>query len=217
MLENKFKTWQDGDTFALEIIDSNSEYNGKFLILNFIKRDYHLDIKYPFFRIKIIDNIDSISKEKLDNFDYVITGITNVMNSNGILDEITEENKKKTDGYGYLYEYQINILTTNRKHTIPNKLIYLGNFKLEEPKNEYIPWTPYNISLELWEDIIDKCISYYEMYNLKKSPLFDMKKAMEWYNREKEVKEYVTNYMKNFQDKENKIDNEEIKDSLTKI
>lgn len=189
MIENNnYKKWKDGDTFALKIVNcDNSFYNDKFLILNFIKRDYHLNVKYPFFRIKIVDNIDSINKKKLDNPDYIITNIFNIAESSAILDEILDENRKKADNYGYLYQYQVNILT-NSKYNIPNDLIYLGNFKLNEPVNEYIPWTPHNIRFELWKDIVNESVWLYESYNLRKSEFFDKKKAEEWYNELKEVK-----------------------------
>lgn len=195
------KKWDDGDTFAIKITNcQDKSYNGKYLILNHIKRDYHLDLKYPFFRIKIIDNIENISKEKLDNIEYVITDVVNVINSSAILDDILEKNKKMADNYGYLYQYQIEILT-NRKYKIPNDLIYLGNYKLNEPEKEYIPWTPCNIHLELWSDFIDNCVNYYEEYNLRKSPLFNEEMANKWYNELKDMKQFVIDNMKKIREK----------------
>jgi len=195
------KKWNDGDTFAIKITNcQDKSYNGKYLILNHIKRDYHLDLKYPFFRIKIVDNIENISKEKLDNMEYVITAVVNIINSSAILDDILEKNKKLADSYGYLYQYQI-IILTNRKYKIPDDLIYLGNYQLKEPKKEYIPWTPHNIPLELWSDFIDNCVSYYKYYNLRESQLFDKAEADRWHDELKTAKQLCIDTIKKIREK----------------
>jgi hypothetical protein len=203
MLEiNNPNKWKDGDTFALKIENCDyPSFNGKYLILNFIKRDYHANIRKPFFRIKIVDSIEHIDIEKLDSSDYVITSVVNVMNSSGILDDILKDNEELADHYGYLYQYQIKILT-NKKYTVPSELVYIGNYKLKEPNGEYIPWTPHNIPLELWSDVVNESICFYELFNLKKSPLFDEKKAKEWYNQLNDIKKAAIKCVKKIREED---------------
>ena len=185
------KTIKYGDTFALKIDHcNNTYYNGKYLILNYIKDEYHQKLNGYVFRVKIVDSIDGVDKKFLDKFQYIITRVTNVVHSSNILDELKKENIKLADQYNYLYQYQVQVF--NKR--LLKDLVYLGNFKLEFPKNEYIPWTPYNIDGYYWHQLVNEMVYDYEQYNLQKANLFKLKVAKEWYEQELEIKKDVIKY-----------------------
>ena len=65
-----------------------------------------------------------------------------------------------------------------------NDFIYLGNFSLNPPKREYIPFSKFNCGgLILLEEIEEELLKFYNDYNLKKSIDYDkeyLKKCNFW-------------------------------------
>ncbi len=195
--KTKKKNWIDGDTFAVKIENHSKEYNGRYLILTksvkelwqeFFKTDSEFEKEMrnsPLFYIKITNGKQIPNNfEELNKLDYIKTWVI-------YTDETTKNRFDKglydeADEFNYTYEYLYNLLF-HREFNYDN-FIYIGNYKFDPPKNEFIPnrciqlpgeWTKF--------DWVETLLNDYEDYNLRKSSHFT----------EEGAKRYVSTYKSN--------------------
>ena len=180
------KNWLINDTFYLKIT-GDEMYNGKYLIFNKVgERKSAGKTPFPVFRAKITnDERLPKTKEELEKLEYVIIGLTlweerfipYSSRSKEQLEQEKEEKSKTTfcpDEFGNLNNYLFSLMLV-RKSKVPSDLKYLGNFELTPPKDEYIPFTEFNIDLVLPEKLQEGIIKDYELFNKRKSLLYDMR------------------------------------------
>lgn len=179
------KNWLINDTFYLKITN-NEMYNGKYLIFNKVgERKSAGKTPFPVFRAKITnDERLPKTKEELEKLEYVITRLTLweerfIPYSSRSKEQLEQEKEEKSktafypDEFGNLNNYLFSLMLV-RKSKVPSDLKYLGNFELTPPKDEYIPFTEFNINLFLPEKLQKGIIKGYELYNKRKSLLYDM-------------------------------------------
>ncbi len=186
--KTKPKNWIEGDTFAWKINrEEYPEYNGRYLI--FIRtiishwniRGYHTKT----FRVKITKEkrIPS-NKEEIEQLEYIQT-LCNIYDEvNYEYPEILKNVEK--DKYGLAYQY-IYLLYLERKSDVSN-LKYIGNYKIENPYNEYIPKDFYGVKCGYLEQTERQLLQCYDMYNLKKNWVFEEESVKQ---REKNFQEWI--------------------------
>lgn len=169
-----------GDTFALKISSENKKYDGKYLIINKIddkkveNGDYH-DIV----RIKIADFLPTqINADSLNALEYVIPFFFWYEEwSSHITREKLSELEKYMNEYRMIFIYTVELVEFSSRKTkyFCKELIYLGNFDLIPPENEFIPENYLNVlrGFLIKERFSDFMITSYEAFNLKKSEAFD--------------------------------------------
>ena len=202
--KRKISNWENGDTFALKVNSKEyPKYNNRYIIFikcEVDKKDWKTSRTTKHFRAKITkDEILPKSKEEIDKLEFIKTGW------NGYIFEhyfYPEETKGLTsDKYMFIYQYILEINAA--KYQVPQELIYLGNFDIKLPSNEYIPYSQfYGVLFSFWNynwdykwDVTDKLIECYQNYNLRKSSLFS--------------KEFQDNYLEHQQKEiEIKIEND---------
>lgn len=169
--KTKRKNWLDGDTFAVKIKDYSEEYNGRYLIL--IKTSYDDKREYKdtlYFRVKITkNNVLPTTEEELNKLEYIITGnipyIERLLPLRGLetlkeaIKRVDSENTFYKDEYGYLNEYKMALVM--KRGIEYSNFIYLGNFDLISPKDEYV-------SDDVWYYYLDKNKDYPEIYYINK-------------------------------------------------
>lgn len=176
--KTKISNWEEGDVFALKINSKvYPQYNGKYIIFihTIINKDnWKMTSTTNSFRAKITkDSKIPKTKDELDELEYIKTCW------DGYLLEKTRFPKEteniQPDEYHIIYKYLFIIKTL--KFKIPNDLIYIGNFNLKSPQNEYIPDSQNNgVLYSFWNGryskISEKLLDYYECLNLKKLEIF---------------------------------------------
>ena len=185
--KTKKKNWIDGDTFAIKIENHSKEYDGRYIIL--IKTSYNSCFNYPsvlYFRAKITkSNILPKNEQELNELEYIKTRkmpyierllpITGRHTLKEAMEKVDSENTFYKDEYGYLTEY---IVRLSMKRGIDYiNFIYLGNYNVLPPKDEYISevvWFYYLEYLSEKPDIyyINSLLNDYENNNLKKGYRF---------------------------------------------
>ncbi|MGN1371987.1 MAG: hypothetical protein ACI4XM_06930 [Candidatus Coprovivens sp.] len=170
----------NGDTYALKIIFENKNYDGKYLIINKIDEkkvengDYH-DVV----RIKIANFLpEQINEETINALEYVKPFFFWYEEwSSFISPEKVKELEKYMNKFKMIFIYTIELVELSPRKTkdFCEELIYLGNFDLIPPENEFIPENYLNILRGFLskERFINSMITSYEAFNLKKSPAFD--------------------------------------------
>lgn len=198
------RKWEMGDTFYVKI-ENNKKYKGRYLI--FTKVDVTAwrteTCLIPIFLVKITPNkVLPTTKEEIDKLEPVKTDIeiweNRFLPMHGNIDreqEIKEKSKVKfyPDEYGYLFSNRVAIVMT-RKSTVPEEFKYLGNFMIELPKEEFVPFTTYNLPLLYKQSIEDYLLRHYEFFNLKTSPMFSVKTAMERRGAWRQINYMVNSY-----------------------
>ena len=179
MVKKLLKESEQNDVFALKI-ENESPYKGQYIIL--IK---HFNSEWQdsnmLFRAKLTKN-KTIPEtyEELEELEYIkIKCITYEERflplSEKALDDILIKERSKTkfypDEYNYLYQYVFQ-LSLSRKDDY-NNLIYLGNYELSTPKEEYYPFVKEAVDLILYRDVIENLLSYYEGLNQKGYLIYD--------------------------------------------
>ena len=176
----KYLKINKGDTFALKIVSENDNYDGKYLIINKIDEkkvengDYH-DVV----RIKIADCLpEQISEENLNALEYVIPFFFWYEEWwSHITRERLNDLEKYMNEYRMIFIYTVELVELSSRKTkeFCKELVYLGNFDLIPPENEFIPDGYLNIlrGFLLKERFINSMMTSYEAFNLKKSPAFD--------------------------------------------
>lgn len=141
---------QINDTFYLKIDNElYPEYNGKYLIFNFIENTRNKKSDRLFFRVKITDSIpDSISGKDINGMEYIKI-------ARHLEDNINNEDKET-------FEYQLELVNTNDLQKFLDSLNYLGNYNLLPPEDEYIPKDYYYCFANCIFDIV---LDSYYMYN----------------------------------------------------
>lgn len=195
--KTKKKNWIDGDTFAVKIENHSKEYNGRYLILiksvNDIWKcgfestsDFEKKMRNnPKFYIKItkgkkIPN----SYEELNELDYIKTWV--IYTDESTMNRFDKGLYSDPDDFSYTYEYLYDLMF-HREFDYDN-FVYIGNYKIDPPKNEFIP----RLCVELpgeWTkfDWVETLLNDYEDYNLRKSSHFT----------EEGAKRYASTYKSN--------------------
>lgn len=177
--KSKLKNWEIGDTFAIKIENTDTEYDGQYIILIKCEKEEHVKIcprtiNEPYFYVKITNNF-TIPKNitELNELEFIkidfITWNWRFFPLNGI-ETLSEAKKriKKTklfpDEYKYLYSYIIQIwIKRGTKHNFQ----YLGNYNIKLPK-EFINSTPRFTLYQDNETFIKELLNLYNDYNLRK-------------------------------------------------
>lgn len=213
----ELKKWKGGDVFALKISSSEyHDYNGRYLI--FIKCDINKEdwltrsrtTKY--FRIKITSKKEiPNSAEEIENLEYI-----KVYSCGYDLEKFIYPNDVKAlmpDKYNLIYIYLMKLHAF--KYAVPDDLIYIGNFEITPPKNEYIPYyCTHCVPLRMWDDgkeLTDVILKQYEDYNLEKAEINNMNMTMDF-----AIQSFALNQMRNH-DFSNIKDDEVIDNSLTYV
>lgn len=196
--KTKLSNWEEGDVFALRInSEEHKEYNGKYIILihTIINKDnWKMTRTTNSFRAKITkDSILPKTKEELEKLEYIKAS------RNGYLLEKTRFPKETKnlypDKYHLIYKYLFVIKSF--KYKVPEDLIYIGNFNLEPPQNEYIPYSQhhgvlYSFWNEKYSKIVEKLLNSYEWLNLKKAKTFTEQGQKEFLEYEqKEIEFFI--------------------------
>lgn len=187
---------ENNDVFAYKI-ENYKGYNGRYLILIRYISEYYNNLyelehsRYRkedlfLYRCKItIDDKLPRSYEELENLPYIktemITFYERYMPLSGRMtyEELVDSRsyaKFYPDEYNYLYGYLLGILDgEDFRYRIKGlkKYLYLGNFELTPPKEEYFPFSiGSGMKYELFKDIPQTLIQSYDDYNLKKSKCY---------------------------------------------
>ena len=210
--KTKLKNWLAGDVFALKI-NSNKypEYNGRYLI--FIKCDIKKEdwvtnsrtTKY--FRIKITakkeipasrDEIENLEYIKVDSSSYDLEKFKYPADVAGLI----------PDKYNLIYVYIMKLWAF--KYRIPDDLVYIGNFDITPPENEYIPYyRTHCVPLRIWDDgkeLTDMILKQYEDYNLKKAEINSGDVALDFAIQSFALKQMRNHVFSNIKDYE-RVDN----------
>ena len=168
---NLLKNSNNNDVFALKV--EKTIYKEQFLIL--IK---HVNPKWNnnmLFRAKITKNkVLPKSFEELEELEYIkITCVPyeeRFLPLSGIMqDDILIKERSKTkfypDEYNYLYKYIFHI-ELGKKDSY-NNLIYLGNYSLSEPMQEYYPFSNKAIDYILYKNLTESLLKSYDGLNKK--------------------------------------------------
>ena len=191
--KKKIKNWKENDIFGLQIKNSNyPEYNGKYLILinkEILLQGWVHPKNVKLFHAKIVDKIPTDLKE-LEAKEYIKTSSCTYLSESFRNPLIKIEKDKYFDIYTNLFEIKF----SSRK--IPEEMIYLGNYNLSVPQDEYIPntrfWgTPY-YEFEHITNIVDL---YHEL-NLRESHIFQEKSRKEIIEKELEEIEFCKQLQK---------------------
>ena len=174
-----------GDCLAYKI-ENDEKFKGKYLILIASELNDPNDRSYNrYFRCKITENdILVTTKEEIEKLKYVIIYVMPMgmrfyplPGNRPVEDVIKERMKVKVypDENGYLYEYNLS-MTLARKKEI-QQFIYLGNFDISKPKEDFIPFSLHNLP--------GTCMKYFEEFVLRKYRLNNLKQGSFWTNVEK--------------------------------
>lgn len=201
--KSKLKNWIPGDTFAVKIENTDSEIDGRYLILTMFNHPYRENSKNGrYFHVKITKKKEKpTSKEEINKLESVITLVTlwnmRFYPFKGL--ESLEEWKKRTknrvfvpDEFNYLNTYSIEIWL---KRGIPlSNFEFLGNYDIETPKNEFMtesiqlyfndPATPFNY-------FVKRLIKDYRNYNLRESSIYTKAGLEETKKSNKEALKHV--------------------------
>ena len=175
-MKNNIKHSSVGDVFALKIASKKyPTYNGKYIL--FIKNEYDKELwdlgSFQTFYVKITTNKEiPKNKEEINKLVYIKTMLSR--------EDVEQHNcavgyeLPKSDNFGYIYGNSIKVYF-QRKDNI-NDFIFLGNFDIPKPENEFISINGYRGEpLYMVKNVIDEVIWCYENYNLKKDYCFTNK------------------------------------------
>lgn len=190
--KTKLSNWEEGDIFALKIkSEEYPKYNNRYIIFIHCiiqKEDWKMPRTIKTFRAKITkDNKLPTSKEEIENLEYIKTSTRGYK-----LEKIKFRKDIKNltpDKYHFIYSYLFQVKPF--KYKIPENLIFLENFQITPPINEYIPNSPYNgILLSFWKhkysNVIDDLLKFYEIYNLQKADIYSKTYQDNFENYERE-------------------------------
>lgn len=190
--KSKISNWEEGDVFALKIkSEIYPTFNNQYIIFIHTKVDnenWNMSRTTNLFRAKITVNYElPTTAKEIEKLEYIKTS------ADGFLlekEKNSNEIKKVTpDKYNFIYKYLFKI--NSIKFKIPRELIYIGNFNLEKPINEYIPDSPFNkVLLCFWQNkysnVIDDILKKYKLINLKESEYFTEKGQKEFLEKQQQ-------------------------------
>ena len=154
-----------GDVFAIPIT-KNKKYQGKYIIL--IRNNFHTIWEYckRNFYVKIVDNLDM---ETIWQAPYIKSSFKNI----GLAKQDRHPNYDipEVDKYGFIYAYSFEMFFSKKEDKYD--LIYLGNFSLVHPENEFVSINGMSGETSLlYTDIEKDAIRNYEEFVLKKSDIY---------------------------------------------
>lgn len=156
------------------------------------------------FRAKIIDSIDNIDLNTINNSEYIkkelILWERRFYPYIGLETYDDAEKNRKTifypDEYNYLYSYIFELNITKKDL---DKFIYLGNYKVDLPKELIPSWPALTfIHIEKSRDFISKLIDNYCWFNLRKSIFFTEEGIEKYKKMGKLIKDISNNEPKEF-------------------
>lgn len=183
---NMKANWTCGDTFALQISDK-----AKYIIIYNVEDTQRLTRRNIVY-LKVTDYLPKeINREFLEKCEFVCTGLSWYENRFWPLDDsisvksLVEERSKINyypDEFGILHIYKGKMFFNIKSKEFLDSLIYLGNFKLTTPSDEFTPWSidglPFlSFAEDTKEKIYNIVMKLYKMNNLRKSKMFDKEYA----------------------------------------
>ena len=163
-----YKDFKKNDTFILEIKNcEDSEYNGAYLIFNVVGTIRDFSIDEPTFRIKFAkQKPKKIDVQNLNELEWIITSFSWFEGRLFPIESKEREEIKKQEiyypnEYGILNEY----LFRYSCKSLPKDFEYVGNYELDLPSDEYIPWSVHNIRSAIPKYAVDIIVSSYKNYN----------------------------------------------------
>lgn len=212
--KSKLKNWKIGDTFAIKIENTDTEYDGQYIILIKCEKEEHLKhcpkkINQPYFYVKITKNYNLPQNLKEINDLEFIKISWELWNRrfypfNG-LETLSEAKKRQRhikfypDKYKYLFSYIIQIWI---KRGTKYNFRYLGNYNIKLP-NEFINNTPLFTIYRDSEIFIEELLNLYNDYNLRKGYLYTEEGIKEIKKRDedelkilKNEEKYINEYRK---------------------
>lgn len=200
------KKLENGDTFVTRIEDKNSKYYGQYLIFICFKDEFWFkywtkswyDEKHStLFRIKITTNKKvPTTKEEIDSLEYVISKSKCIeeayypLMGSMTYEELVESRSFQElcpDEYGYLNEY-LNEVWYSRKDPLPD-FEYLGNFDVEKPKDEFIPFGC-DMHGAFFHQIIGDTLENYSGFNKHEYGMYTPDGISNWHKQAKEDLEF---------------------------
>ena len=167
--------WKDYDTFAYKLESDYAKEKGlygRYLII--IKIDVtktYPKCMSPVVWVKITKD-DKIPKtiEEIDELEFVQLWSYQIKSN---LPKFSKNGKILFDNYGYMPVYRATMLTTS-KRMLPNKMIYIGNFRnIISPQYENIFDNKYFCELLLlWKDFENEIIEKYFDYNKRELRIY---------------------------------------------
>ena len=197
----------EGDTLAIKIENYNKEFDGKYFL--FIKAEdfsekYGSTTSKKLFRAKIIDSIDNIDFNTINNLEYIkkelILWERRFYPYIGLETYDDAEKNRKTifypDEFNYLYSYIFELNITKKDL---DKFIYLGNYKVDLPKELIPSWPALTfIHIEKSRDFISELTDNYCWFNLRKSIFFTEEGIEKYKKLGKLIKDISNNEPKEF-------------------
>ncbi len=171
--------WRIGDVYAYKLENDYARekglYGRYFLFQKIGERTYYPEHTIPVVWVKITEGetLPSNEKEYLD-LKYVVVGKTPSLmlfklidKNRSIEDQLFEKTGRRfdIDKLGRLDDYRIYLINTSRR-TIPKKLVFLGNFSIENPpKNDFEKGGDFCCNGFLWRYFDNIMIDLYMKFN----------------------------------------------------
>lgn len=187
----------DGDTFALKI-ENDTRYKGRYLIFIRFETDiyneedkaelkhYSINELNKLFRVKLSKSKElPNSFEELEKLPYIIFSSECYAKRHFPLDsrltyEEIEESRKHIkffpDKYNYLYSYLL-MMSKYKSRNIIKNFVFIGNYKLSPPKDEYFPVSKYNSGYCFYINAEEYCIKCYHEHNLQEGLKYSEEEA----------------------------------------
>ena len=181
--KQKYENWQIGDTFALKL-----EEVDRYLLLILYGTTYatSCDVRCKF-RAKITkDEYLPKTKEKIDALEFIKVQYKHFytrylpLNAYENYEEgvIRQKDRKfYPDEFNYLYYYLFEVLLLKRSN-IYKELIYLGNFDINLPIDDYRS-VDGDDKLFFLKELKDELYKCYNEYNLRKSSIYEKDSIIE--------------------------------------
>lgn len=172
--------WNIGDIYAIPLTCDLAKEKGLFgkyaLIQKIDEMVWHPGHTIPILYVKITRN-DTLPKniKEYNTLDYIQTGTFDY--NDVFFSHSNKELNYYPDEYGFLSVYRIALIKES-KRSVPNDLIYVGNFlNTEPPYHEFIPHTKLDIQARHWnkfnETFEQHLVNLYCWHNLKEAPKYN--------------------------------------------
>lgn len=221
-LKNYNNKWKNGDTFALKIDIKDckyEEYGIKYLIINNIGINNEGN---NLVRIKTSESIDLKNPLKdLNKLEYIKTSFFWYEDGPYYINKNKINNLKfYANEYNMIFLNIIELAHFSKEKTkeFQKSLIYLGNYNLTPPENEFFPEYLDHIDREflILDRFQENMINSYEWFNKKKSEAFNTDFARKQNEIAKGTHILINEYCDSFHNKPKLSKDEKIKD-ISKI